>query len=236
MKNKPVFLFATLIILSVTSCLENDEDDPILSCEPETAYYGGFILRFYEGNPNQSAFRNPSRQEAVCWSDLSPIQISSQGTGNCGVGYEMFENPFLGTAILLSENDLNAVENSYYKRYLEVMGIFSCMDFSTRESFFNLFKPAQYGMATDFEDFGNFVVQFFDEGTMYSSIGVANSIFNVTLSEIEERSENNADYVVATVRFSALLKAENGKYLKVENAEVRGQFFRMTPFGSTWED
>lgn len=236
MKNNPLLLFAALIIFSLTSCLENDGDDLILNCEPVTDHYGGFILRFYEGNPNQSAFRNPSREEAVCWSDLSPIQISSQGTGNCGVGYEMFENPFLGTSIVLGENDPNAAENSYYKRVLEVMGIFACMDFSTRESFFDLFKSAQYGLATDFEDFGNFVIEYFEGGTTYSSVGVTNSIYDVTLSEIEERSINNADFVVATVKFNALLKTENGKFLKVENAEVRGRFFRMTPFGSTWED
>lgn len=233
MKNKPLLVFAALIIFSLGSCLENNEDDLMLSCEPETEHFGSFILRFYEGNPNQSAFRNPRRQEVICWSDVFPIQISGQGTGNCGVGYEMFDNPFLGTSIVLGEDD---PDDDYFKRVLEVMGIFSCMDFSTRESFFNLFIPASYGFATDIEDFGNFVIRYFEDGIMYSSLGVPNSINNLTLSEIEESSINNADFVTATVRFNALLKAENGKYLKIENAEVRGRFFRMTPFGTTWED
>jgi hypothetical protein len=49
-------------------------------------------------------------------------------------------------------------------------------------------------------------------------------------------SINNADFVITTVKFNALLKAENGKYLKIEQAEVRGRFFRMSPFGVEWEE
>ncbi|WP_291781318.1 hypothetical protein [Cecembia sp.] len=234
MKNNPLLFFTALIIFSFSACLENNEDELILSCEPETVHYGGFILRFYDGNPNQSGNRRPIRQEVNCWSDLDPIQISAQGAGNCGEGYETyFENPFLGPSIVLGEYD---PEINYFKKALEVRAIFSCMDFSTRESFFNLFKPAQYGLATDFEDFGNFVIEYFENGISYSSLGVANSIFNVTLSDIEQISINNADFVVSTVRFNALLKSENGQYLKVENAEVRGRFFRMSPFGVEWEE
>lgn len=234
MKNWPISIFTVLIIFSITSCLENNEENLALSCEPETENYGGFILKFYDGNPNQSAHRRPSRQEAHCWSDLEPIQISAQGTGNCGKGYEdYFANPFLGPSIVLGEYD---PEISYFKRYLEVRVIFSCMDFSARESFFNLFTPAVYGIASDHEDFGSFVIEYFEEGTNYSSMGVPNSINDVTLSDIEQMSINNADFVVATVKFSALLKGKNGKYLKVENAEVRGRFFRMSPFGVEWEE
>jgi len=233
MKNLSISIFTALSLLSLISCIDNNDNDLVLSCEPETEYYGGFILRFYDGNPNQSAHRNPSKQEAICWSDIYPIQISGQGTGNCGEGYEIFKNPFLGTSIVLGEYD---PEINYFKRNLEVMGIFACMDFSTRESFFKLFTSATYGLASDFEDFGNFVIGYFEDGISYSSIGVPNSIYNVTLSEIEESSVNNADLVIATVKFSALLKAENGAYLKVENAEVRGRFFRMSPFGVEWED
>lgn len=234
MKNWPISIFTALIVLSLTSCLDNNEENLVLSCEPETENYGGFILRFYDGDPNQSANRRPSREESYCWSDLAPIQISAQGTGNCGVGYETyFENPFLGPSIVLGEHD---PETSYFKRALEVRAIFACNDFSTRESFFNLFTPAVYGLASDHEDFGNFVIEYFEEGTNYSSMGVPNSIFDVTLSDIEERSENNSDFVIATVKFNALLKTENGKYLKIEQAEVRGRFFRMSPFGIEWED
>jgi hypothetical protein len=223
-----------LLVFAFFACEDDSSPEIILSCEPSTQTYGGFILRFYDGNPNKSAHRRPSRQEAHCWSDLDPIQISGQGTGNCGEGYEIyFENPFLGTSIVLGEYD---PEISYFKRSLEVMGIFACMDFSTRESFYSLFTPANYGLAGDFEDFGNFVIQYFEDGTNYSSIGLANSMYNVTLSDIEKRSINNADFVVATVKFNALLKAENGKYLKVENAEVRGRFFRMSPWGIEWDD
>lgn len=236
MKYLPTSIFALVTLIVLGSCLDQNENEVVLSCEPNTAEYGGFILKFYGENPTQSSFRNPSRQEAVCWEDSYPIDIGGSGVGNCGLGYEDVENPVMGTAISLVEYDPNAEEFTYAKRYLEVRAVFACEDFSTRASFFNLFAPAAYGFADEFDDFDKFVIEYLEDGVRYSSLGVSNTLFNVTLSDLEASSDEDADFIRATVRFSALLRAENGDYLLVENAEVRGRFFRMSPFGVEWED
>jgi hypothetical protein len=237
MIQNPFLKFLPLLLVLVHfSCEEDQSPEIILSCEPSTEYYGSLILNFYNSNPVQSGFRNPNRQEAVCLEDIYPVQIASTGTGNCGLGYEMNENPFLGPAISLQEYDISNPEFSVFKRYLNVMGIFSCNDFSTRESFFNLFQPGQYGFASDYEDFGNFIVELMEDGILYTSKNVSNATSNILITETEYITENGTDSVEATMVLTALLEGQGGKFIQVKDATIKGRFYRSSPWGIEWED
>jgi hypothetical protein len=230
--------FPLCLVLALFACEEDPTPEIILSCEPSTEYYGSLILNFYNSNPVQSGFRNPNRQEAVCLEDVYPVQIASTGTGNCGLGYEMNENPFLGPAISLQEYDISNPEFSVFKRYLNVMGIFSCHDFSTRESFFNLYQPGQYGFASDNEDFGNFIIEFWEDGELYSSRSVVQTGSAVIITEVEyfPDFEEGSDSVEATLIFDAVLQGLNGKHIQVKDAKIKGKFYRSSPWGIEWED
>jgi hypothetical protein len=235
-KNPFLRILPLLLVFILFACEEDPSYEVILSCEPSTEYYASFILNFYNSNPVQSGFRNPNRQEAVCLEDIYPVQIAGTGTGNCGLGYEMNENPFLGPGISLQEYNINKPEYAELKRYLNVTGIFSCGDFSSRESFFNLFQPGQYGFASNFEDFGNFIVEFMEDGILYTSKNVSNAISNILITETEYLTENGTDFVEATIILTALLEGQGGKFIQVKDATIKGRFYRSSPWGIEWED
>ncbi|MFD2203094.1 hypothetical protein [Shivajiella indica] len=238
MKNQYLHLVSLVLMFVFSSCEDDNSTEVVLSCEPTTGYFGSFILNYFSGNPVPSGFRNPNRQEAVCLEDIYPVQIAGTGTGNCGLGYEMNENPFLGPAISLQEYDISNPEFSVFKRYLNVMGIFSCHDFSTRESFFYLFQPGQYGFASDNEDFGNFIIEFWEDGELYSSRSVAQTGSAVIITEVEYFPDfgEGSDSVEATLIFDAVLQGLNGKHIQVKDAIVKGRFYRSSPWGYEWED
>ncbi len=226
-------LFLVLFILS--ACNEDPSNDLIVECQPSTGYFGSFLMKFYSQNL-ATAGRTPSRQESACWEDIYPFQVGFTGTGNCGEGYEMVKSPYLGPGIVVSEFDENAEEPFMYGRYLEVRAIFPCQDFSSPNGFFALFEERQYGFATNHEDMGNFIVEFYDHGKRYSSLEAPNQTNSIYLSELQFISEDGVEFVDATVHFGALLKYEAEEYLQVENAKVKGRFYRMSPWGFEWEE
>lgn len=240
---KTGFLIAFFITLF--SC-EKDELEPIDRDEISTENYGLFTLNVYSKNPFASKKVKPIYKENICWNDEYPVQIGSTGTGNCGLGYENITNHFLITEIALVEYDLTKPDYSSFIRHFEIGLTADCTAHSTQESFFNLFENVKYNFAVKQEDYGKFIVKFIIRDKVYSSLNVNNSNFKVDITFIEkiepinsvEPVENywNPASVNATLKFSCLLGSFDGEYVLIENAEIRGRFFRQSPTGYNWDN
>ena len=109
-----------------------------------------------------------------------------------------------------------------------------------------MFENDKYNFAVKEEDYGKFIVTFIIRDKVYSSLNVNNSNFKVDISDIEriepinsvvpvENSWNPAS-VKATLKFSCLLGSYDGEYVLIENAEIRGRFFRQAPWGFNWDN
>ncbi|PZX55504.1 hypothetical protein LV84_02643 [Algoriphagus ratkowskyi] len=242
------FLSAILALFIFSSCLEDVDFVPELeNCEVDTDHFGQFSLAFYNSNPQESSSIKNISYEALCWENTYPIQIGGIGTGNCGDGYEYITNPRLASGISLAEFDTAADPDQYsYKRYLEILVSFGCDQYSTQEKFYGLLSQGDYKLAFTQDDFSAFTLNYYDGKKRYSSLGVDNSNSELNVSNLvnvkpdfnQEPAGNNGlpASVEATFTFSGLLKAEDGSYLSVENAKVRGQYYRQAPWGYFWED
>ena len=133
-----------------------------------------------------------------------------------------------------------------FPRSLDIAALFSCNDYSTQENFYQLLQSSNYAFANNYNDFGKFIIQYYTDDQLYSSINVENSSFQINVSNIEEikpqfhtePSGNNGvpASVDVTLTFSCLLVNSNGDHLLIENAKVNGRFYRQSPGGYYWED
>jgi len=246
---KHLYLLKLFVIIIVFGGCEDGELKPFIECETETEYYGQFILKYYDENPLNSGRQHTSSVDQICWNDLYPIQIGAGGNGNCGDGYEGILNPYMGLGVTLYEYDQNMPEYTSHLRGFHIQAPFACDDFSTQENFYQLLQVGEYHFASDFDDFGKFIIKFTDysDGTsIYSSEGVDNDEFRISVDSIinikprfhSEPIGNNGipASIEATLNFSCLLKNGDGKYLLIENAELRGRFYRQSPWGYYWDD
>lgn len=263
MKQFPFYLVISFLIVTIQFGCQPDEDlipweenslcdsnsfqeNDLLQSVPETELYGQFSLVFFDQNPLEFTSARPTGSTFEFWENKDAYQIGSGGSGNCGEGYEYITSPYMSIGLLLSEFD-NSSENAHqYKRFLNIQVPFPCDSFSTQEKFYDLLKEESYDFGNSWEDFSDFIIEYKVEGKSYSSLGVDNSIFSISVSDLKNKkpifntepngNNGNPASVEATFKFCALLKSEDGKYLLIQNAQIRGRYFRMAPWGYYWED
>ncbi|MFD2202613.1 hypothetical protein [Shivajiella indica] len=236
MKKYSLILTALFCLIIFSSCEDDVVPEIVFSCEPTTDFYASFILNYYTTNPIQSGFKKPTKQEGVCWNDVYPYQIASTGTGNCGITYEYVVNPFLATGISLQEYKLSEPEYGSFKRYINVLGVFPCEEFSSKDSFYNLFQEGQYGISSGFEDVGKFIIELWEDDILYTSKDVKNQPSSILITEVEYPETQGTAFVEATMKFSAVLEGQSGKHIYIQDAEVKGRFYRTSRWLLDWDD
>lgn len=222
-----------IIFISHPSCSDEEELAPLppltpffLECNTTTEHFGNVLL---------------NDEELLCWSNNYPFQISSQGSGNCGEGYEDIQNPYMAMEIILWEFDEDEPEYSKYKRYLTIGIPFACNDYSTQEKFFDLISRGKYSFSSTNEDLGKFIIEYRKDGEIYSSLYADNSesvveILEVVKNRLSGKSAMHASMDVK-LGFSCRLANNTGeKVIEINRAEISGRFTRMSPWGQEWDE
>lgn len=228
-----------MILFAVISC-EKEEFEPLEKDKISTEFYGLLRLNFYSKNPLIEKKAKSSKEENIYWNDQYPIQVVSVGsTSSVNI------IPCLITGISIYEYDPS---KPYYTllRYLRIDLPFCYEGFSTQEVFYRLLKNGDYNFAFESEDSGKLIIKYQDRDVEYSSIDVDNTSFKINVSDAEKiepvfgpgpHGNNGLPAAIdATLKFSCLLKNSKGEFLLIEEAEVRGRFYRQYPNGYFWDD
>jgi len=236
------YAFTLSILMVLLSCDKKEEEtQPISNCDIATEYFGTFTLKVYSKNKEKLI-----KKENICWNNVYPTQIGSGGLGNCGIGYEDELNPYLSSIIDLYEYDISKPESNSIIRSIEIEFLSDCNDYSTQESFYNLIQNGDYKFASSRRDYGKFIVRYNAQGKTYRSVDVDNNELRVSISDTEnikpkfntEPNGNNGlpASIKAILTFSCLLKNSDGEFVLIQDAKIRGEIYRQSPWGYYWDD
>jgi hypothetical protein len=215
-------LLTILVMTTSISCSENEERTIIenLNCSTTSEQYINFKIG----------------EEEICWIDENLTRISPSGSGNCGIGYESIENPYMAMGVrgYTYTEDLTEIERS-----IAFNITFSCASYETQSKFYNLIKVGDFSLAKSTEDFGKFYIEYYENGTFYTTRTGNQSDSRIELLEVKEVPSLYGLPAALEVRLKASfnLYTKDGLFFKrVSGSSVKGLFYRPNPWGQEWND
>ncbi len=233
------------------ACQHEDDVDPNQDLNqrawyPATPYFAQFSLLFFDQNPVDFKAAVQKSQVDNFWENSEPYFIQSGGSGMICEDEVEGLSSYLSFAVIVSESIPENTEPPYFKSKLEIEVPYAPNAYDTQEKFYGLLPEGTYAYGQYYSDYGKFVIRYTLDDKLYSSQYVDNSTFQMKVSDKvkvlpdfkTEPAGNNGvpASVEATFTFSCLLMSEDGEYLLIENAKIRGKYYRSSLFNSYWDD
>jgi hypothetical protein len=225
----------TILVLSFSiSCSDNEQKVFIenLNCSTTSDKYVNFKIG----------------DDVVCWTEGNPVRFDLGGSGNCGLGYENINNPFMATGVRSYVCNPSSDNCLTIDRSIIFNITFSCASYDTQAKFYNLIKVGDFSLAKSTYDFGKFYMEYYENKTWYTTRTGNQNDSRVEVLEVKQIAPN---FIILTdgskngmsaalevrLRASFNLYTESGQFFKrVSGSNVKGLFYRPTPWGQEWND